>query len=973
MAGGRALQEAQKAEDKRKNRSISHPESLPKLTKKPQPPAHLPAITQKPQPHVRTMPRLTPRPRSQMLSQHPQEPVHKHDYSHSGGRALNATRQSKEHQDHLELVKLARKILTIHREAPSSGLQGDTKTDLDNLTADAYKYSNTYRNTLADASVAHGNYLEAQAEHAKKTENEKYSGSVPKLALGFINMKGPVAGVEQAAASAVGKAAPFVAGAAAPAITSLLAGIDKATGADSLGTAKKIVGNAGKELIDLPANAIPSLYYAGKPAVEGLVAKAGNPNSPQASEGLKETGRRLAEPYVNLAKHPGKTFEEHPISTALMITGPLKAADRVAGRIEQQAIPGMKPKKPYKVVEQKLPGTAAKKIILPRQGALASRLQKKMGGESVTNRIMKGNPTRMPDAEIAKRTDEMFYHSIHQSRQEAYAAIQGAKDAGITDDKVLQQIGKSTLDAHREVFRDLTVKDMALRDKAGRLRTFHFIDGRGGAAQAIEKWGQNMINQGRQAVMTEYEHGGAKGRTYRGARGKDVQTLVPRQLKTGDEKGKYVLMPKIAADQLAQHDSYLAQTPLSAVGQAVGGTFRRTVLPFSPKWLSNNYTEAALRGGLNGVGAMSYKEAKDVFGQLSPAQHAEWNNLVKSVGHGGMQRQLLQEGTTFADRLEHTKYENVGKAITKFGQHPGPKTIAKVFDKYTDVVFSQLNGKMENAVHMGMAGKVLRRNPLMSQKIVDLTAKAMKNPEGAATVESRNNLIALGREVDRMFGKYGKYSPSIRRSVATWTPFIPWSLNAVHFITQHLPNDHPVVTALIADAHQASQEWRNKHGLGYFIDGALPPFLQGGVPGGNGSHWMIFTQGTPFSAAGDPTGTAARGFNPLGSTILNNLSGMDWKGDKFKNPNPIYNTEQAILSLLEATTPIGYASSKLTSGGDSTNENLMKWLNPYHPVKGKQPKGGAKGPFDSKPASSTNDNPFDSGSKKKKSANPFDG
>lgn len=969
MAGGRALHEANRVH----SRTISNPGNLPKLTPKPQPPAHLPAITKKPQPTPRLLPRLTPRPKSQVITKHPQKPVEHHDYSHSGGRALDAARNTSEHKDHVELVKLARRIISAHANARTPGVTGDTKGNLEGLTADAYKTSNTFANALSDSHDAAGKYLEHLAQMNKQAENDKYSGSPGKLISGFINMKGPVADIESKAASAVGKLAPNVAAAIAPAIPATLGAIDKITGAHTLKTTGKIIGNAGKELVDIPANAIPSLYYAGKPAVEGLVAKAGNPNSPAASEGLKETGRRLAEPYVNLAKHPGKTLEEHPLSSALMVLGPGKALDRVAGRVEQGAIPGRKPVSPYEHIQQKLPGTAAAKVVLPRQGALAYRIQKKMGGESVTKRVMQGNPTRMPDAEIAKRTDEMFYHSLHQSRQEAYKAIQEAKNRGITDEKKLQKIGKDTLDAYRDVHRDRTVKDMALRDKSGRLRTFDFIDGKNGAAKAIERWGQNMINQGRQAVMTEYQHGGAKGRVFRGARGKDVQTLVPRQLKTGPQRGKYVLMPKIAADQLAQHDSYLAQTPLSAVGQAVGGTFRRTVLPFSPKWLSNNYTEAALRGGINSVGPLSHAEAKGVFGQLKPTQVAEWNNLVKSVGHGGMQRQLLQEGTTFADRLEHTKYENVGKAITKFGQHPGPRTIAHVFDKYTDVVFSQLNGKMENAVHMGMAGKVLRRHPLMSQKIVDLTTKAMKNPDGPKTIEARNNLIALGREVDRMFGKYGKYSPTIRRSVATWTPFIPWSLNAVHFITQHLPNDHPVVTALIADAHQASQEWRNKHGLGYFVDGSLPTFLQGGVPGSNGSHWMIFSQGTPFAAAGDPTGTAARGFNPLGSTILNNLNGMDWKGDKFKKANPAYNTEQAILSLLEATTPIGYASSKLTSGGDSTNENLMKWLNPYHPVKGKQPKGGNKGPFDSKPASTTNNNPFDSGKKTKKSGNPFDG
>lgn len=954
-------QDPESTRAKVKSRSISHPEALPKLTRKPQPSGDLPRITQKPQPNTRTMPRLTPKPRSQMITKRPQKPVEKHDYSHSGGRALNAARNTRAHKDHAELVKLARTIISAHASIPSPGVAGDTKGDFERLTADAYKISNAYQNALSDAHESQGKHLEQQAAEAKKAENDKYGGSVPKLALGFINMKGPVADIESAAASAVGKAAPYIAASTMPAVTGLLAGVDKVTGAHSLKTAGKIVENAGKELVDLPANAIPSLYYAAKPAVEGLAARAGNPNSPQASQGLRETGRRLTEPYVNLAKHPGKSITEHPLSTALMVAGPLKAADRVAGRIEQQAIPGMKPRKPYTPVEQKLPGTSAKNIILPRQGAIASRVQKRT----------KAAP-RMSDWEIARRTDEMFYHTVHQSRQDAYAAIKNAKAKGITDETKLQEIGRNQLDVSKDHYRDESVKDVALRDKAGRLRTFHFLEGKDGASKAIERWGQNMINQGRNAVMTEYKHGGEKGRTYKGARGEDVQTLVPRQLKTGPSKGKYVLIPKIAADQIAQHDSYLAQTPLSAVGQAVGGTFRRTVLPFSPKWLNNNYTEAALRSAVNTVGPLSYKEGNKVFHNLSPAQVGEWNNLVKSVGHGGMQRQLLQEGTTFAQRLEHSKYENIGNAITKFGQHPGPKTIAKVFDKYTDIVFSQLNGRMENAVHMGMAGKVLRRHPLMSQKIVDLTAKAMKDPDGPATVEARNNLISLGREVDRMFGKYGKFSPALRRSVATWTPFIPWSLNAVHFITQHLPRDHPVVTALIADAHQASQEWRNRHGLGYFVDGKLPPFLQGGIPGGNGSHWMVFSQGTPFAAAGDPTGTAARGFNPLGQTILNNLSGLDWKGDKLKNDNPGVRMEQAILSLLEATTPIGYAANRLTSGQSNTSENLMKWVQPYHPVKGKEPKNSKKGPFDQGTTQSTNSNPFDQSSKKKKSSNPFD-
>lgn len=935
--------------------SKSSSDHIPKLTRKPQPRGDLPAITRHPQSNTKTIPRLTPKPRTQMLSKHPQKPVKHHDYSKSGGQALDAFRKSPSHQEHVKLTKLAREIIKMHTAAPPSGLQGDTKSDAERLTSAAFTITNPFMNAVSDARVAKNEYLEEAARAAKKAENDKYSGSASKLAMGFLNMKGPIGAAVADAGNLSGKAVRGLKLDELPAFKAMA----PAARAEVVG---EVSENLGKELVNLPANAVPSLYYAGKPLAQGVASG----NLDKAGAGATETGRRLIQPYVNFAKDPQGTLREHPLSSALMVLGPAKALDRGVGRIEQRAVPGMKPRKPYVPVEQKLPGTSAKNLILPRQGAIASRIQKKT----------KAAP-RMSDAQIAKRTDETFYHSVHQSRQEAYKAIKDAKAKGIHDEAKLQEIGKNTLKVYHDIYRDETVKDLALRDKSGRLRTFKnpepkrsTVGVEAGALNAIEKWGQGMINMGRDAVMTKYDH---NGREIRGARGKDVQTLVPQVLRSGPNAGKYVLIPKIAADQLVQHDSYLAQTPLSAVGQAVGGTFRRTVLPFSPKWLNNNYTEAALRGGLNTIGPLSYREANKVFKNLSPAQVGEWNNLVKSTGHGGMQRQLLQEGTTFADRLEHTKYENVGRAITKFGQSPGPKTAAKVFDKYTDIVFSQLNGRMENAMHMGMAGKVLRRNPLMSQKVVELTQKAMKDPDGPKTVEARNNLIALGREVDRMFGKYGKFSPSIRRSVATWTPFIPWSLNAVHFITQHLPNDHPVVTALIADAHQTSQEWRNRHGLGYFIDGKLPPFLQGSIPGGQGSHWLIFTQGTPFSFATDPTGSAARGFNPLGQTILNNLSGLDWKGDKLKNDNPGVRMEQAILSLLEATTPIGYAANRLTSGESSTNENLMKWAQPYHPVKGKESKESKKGPFDQKPSSSTNDNPFDSGSKKKKSSNPFDG
>lgn len=1084
------------------------------------------------------------------------------------GRAADRVERS-----HTELVNLANEIIQAHKNTPLPGVTGDTKTGLERVAGDAYKLTPKFESDFNAAAKAGDEYRTAKAAAA---EDKKYSGfgGAGLAVVGLATGSGPLYKGALSAGNALGdyiKTMPMAEALTKPGTPLGDTGVGKA--------AVNTVANFGKELVNLPANVVPSAYHVLEPIVAARLANPADPNGANVQSGIQESVSRLANPYKNLASPKG--WENNPLTNALMLGGALKGGDRVAGRVEQgayphratrtvelqAAIPGTrakkgieasfekgktksipisqpdigsksafiknrpkanrdatptvehltqnvkpgppglsiqdehvrhvdqsgktvgfadkpmggtkvvvkrdkngkvlgamqfflepdgkpgltsiavakghrgkgigtelinyaqkqgfdmsaaakhpdnaftaagaalthkatvndplkslkvtqyksisgtpavprtkavpavtkeekywttKPSRPYPILEEKLPGTAAANLVLPRQGAIAQRLQAHSHK----------NVARMSDNQVERRMDETYYTSVHQSRQEAYAAQARAKENGATDEQI-QKIGEDTIAASRERWHDESVKDMALRDKAGRLKTYHFIDGKGGAAQAIEKFGLQMIDEGRQATMQTYKHNKKKdSREYTGAVGKGVQTLVPRKLQTGPNKGKWVLMPKRAADQLDQHQAYLNQTPASAILQGVSGTFRRVVLPFSPKWLANNYTEAALRGAINGVGPLSHHEATSVFKQLAPQQQAEWNQLVKSAGHGGMQRQMLQEATSWQERLNETRYQGLGEALTKYGQKPGPRTMANLHNKWTDLVFGDLNGRMENSLHTAMAGKILRRHPLMSQKLVDLSHEAMKNPEGPKTVEARNNLIALGREVDRMFGKYGKFSPGWRRSIATFTPFIPWSLNAVHFVTQHLPNDHPVVTSLIASAHQAATEWRNKHGLGYFIDGQRPPWLQGAIPGSGDSSWMIFTQGTPFSAWGDPTGTAARGFNPLGSTILSNLSGRDWKGDKLPNANPYVNLETAILSMLEATTPIGYATQKTTGGAGSTTENLKNWANPYHPVKPKQPKGKKSGDIFAPGKKSKSYDPL-AGNSKSKSYDPL--
>jgi hypothetical protein len=59
--------------------------------------------------------------------------------------------------------------------------------------------------------------------------------------------------------------------------------------------------------------------------------------------------------------------------------------------------------------------------------------------------------------------------------------------------------------------------------------------------------------------------------------------------------------------------------------------------------------------------------------------------------------------------------------------------------------------------------------------------------------------VQFARAADDILGKYGRFSPSTRRAIQTFAPFLPWFLNAARFVGYALPVHHPVKTALLAN------------------------------------------------------------------------------------------------------------------------------------------------------------------------------
>jgi hypothetical protein len=308
------------------------------------------------------------------------------------------------------------------------------------------------------------------------------------------------------------------------------------------------------------------------------------------------------------------------------------------------------------------------------------------------------------------------------------------------------------------------------------------------------------------------------------------------------QDGKYVLVPKDALKQLKRHqDKVKIQHPLV---RAAGAQWRRNVLAFSPRWFFGNQIEGAVRSVVAGAGPASYITAKRALKELKPAEREQ--AMARTVG-GGQYRVSNRIASERNIPRDAQNLGNLAHAVQRLGQTRTAGALSDVYGAYTDIVFRSVNGRLENQFQIAMLGKALRRHPLMEERIVGLSRRAVQ--DAANGLRDSNNLVELGRAVDDMYGRYGKFSPGLQEMIANYTPFIAWTLNATNFLFHVLPRDHPVLTGLLASANVATEKWRKQHGL--YLDvfgttkGQLPPWLMGGIPGAAGSNLRL-ARYTPF-------------------------------------------------------------------------------------------------------------------------------
>jgi hypothetical protein len=329
----------------------------------------------------------------------------------------------------------------------------------------------------------------------------------------------------------------------------------------------------------------------------------------------------------------------------------------------------------------------------------------------------------------------------------------------------------------------------------------------------------------------------------------------------------------------------------------------------------------------------AFVDADVQLGRLSRTEGERAKAMVRerTVGGGHMEMQaktmlhrtadqFLQSGQT--PKLVRAAALVMGAA----GKFPPVRAVLGFVRWYSDAVMHSINGRMESHIQMAQAGREARLN-LIDRRMPAVSEAAVRDL--ASGLRGTGAQVELGRMVDRAYGQYSKFSPTMRWLISAYTPFLPWTINAVRFLTQVLPADHPVLTGLAAANVNAQADWIKATGMG---PGQVPPWLLGTYPLAGGAH-MPLSRYTPFGVAGDLLGSPLNLIMPQVMPLIRGWAGFDFKWQPVKGLNGwqdqfVYGLDQFMQANIPVYGPIRGIFNRKEPG---VLGKLGGWVNPVTP------------------------------------------
>ena len=458
--------------------------------------------------------------------------------------------------------------------------------------------------------------------------------------------------------------------------------------------------------------------------------------------------------------------------------------------------------------------------------------------------------------------------------------------------------------------------------------------------------------------------------------------------KSAGGHGPWVLVPEEWAARVEAHAQvYRSVNPM---WRAINGAFRHTVLPLSLPWLQGNVAEATLRAAVQSPrilhNLITYRRVIQVLERIDPQAAAyvkahvgtglfgsmEATGVHVSAEHFSASSSPVLGLVKAVERIFSTRVH--GKHLPRGGVPLPPEAVAMGYRAWTHFVFNHVNGMLESPLRKAMAGHHIRMEIMDSNRALRNTEKAVT--DAAQGLRNTPAQHALGDAVRRAYGQYESWDPRMRKVILTWSPFVPWAVNAVRFLTQVLPQDHPLITALLAAQDTWHRDWVNAN-LPTTGKGSLPHFLWGSVPTPGGGH-LRAARYTPFGVATDPLDTLTSEVAPQLSGLYDALQGRDWTGRELKNSDGSpYNDFQRIMhgaAQVAGSTVPGFNLIQRTIGAPGPNIGSKLWYvqNPARPVAPKKKtKGGKSKSPSERGAVKKSKSPYDS-SGTVKSTSPYD-
>lgn len=454
---------------------------------------------------------------------------------------------------------------------------------------------------------------------------------------------------------------------------------------------------------------------------------------------------------------------------------------------------------------------------------------------------------------------------------------------------------------------------------------------------------------------------------------------VKNALEPGD--GPVVLMPRVVTDRMRQH--FQEVLPIEKAAQAVTGTLKGVWLPTSPKWITgnavDNYVVRAFSTGITPHDMVTGRRFARIFKEvLSPEEQAR---ALESIVPGGLYGSTprIQPYRAY-EQFVGTKIEPLARAAHAVLASPGVRTVAELYRRYRDTVFEFDSRYIEQLPQYGQLAKSARHELNMTRRefrkavaaqddVITDFVRGFRDPE---------HIDRFAKEVERVFGNWGKNGPEARRFLNTYAPFWMWGRAALKFAFITMPRDHPMLTGIIAATEQMTREERQKLGLDFAGAEPLPGFLQGSLPGRQQGGVIGVSGLTTYGTFADLPDFVSNSTTPQIATAVMALRGLDWKGDQLvdKDGRPASQEERikaAVAGTLDGFIPFLNVGRSIASRGAAgalpareypprTVDFLRSLSNSQSirvPIEGGGGSSSAN-PFDSVDLGGSTGNPFDS-------------